>query len=167
MSFLSGESGTGISLTLSMIEDVFVQKPWGSDGKESACNAEDPGWIPGLRRSSGGGSGYTLQYSGLENFTDRGAWWAPVQGVARSQTQSERHLGDISEVLGCLKVGPGGWSRWHAPPLFCACQHEELHSSLVSLKSSPILEKKTHLCRVDLPLYNFRMDNILIGSMSY
>ena len=54
MSFLSGESGTGISLTLSMIEDVFVQKPWGSDGKESACNAEDPGWIPGLRRSFGG-----------------------------------------------------------------------------------------------------------------
>ena len=38
-----------------------------SDGKESACNAGDPGWIPGLGRSPGGGHGNPLQYSCLEN----------------------------------------------------------------------------------------------------
>ena len=37
--------------------------PGGSDGKESVCNAGDPGLIPELRRSSGEGKGYPLQYS--------------------------------------------------------------------------------------------------------
>ena len=46
----------------------------GSDCKESACNAGDPGSIPGLRRYPGEGNGYPLQYSFLENFMDRGAW---------------------------------------------------------------------------------------------
>ena len=39
----------------------------GSDGKESACNVEDPGSIPGLGRSLGGGHGNPLQYACLEN----------------------------------------------------------------------------------------------------
>ena len=55
--------------------------PGGSISKESACNAEDLGSIPGLRRSPGEGKGYPLQYSGLENFTD-----CIVHGVAKSQT---------------------------------------------------------------------------------
>ena len=38
-----------------------------SGGKESACNAGDPGSIPGLGRSPGEGIGYPLQYSCLEN----------------------------------------------------------------------------------------------------
>ena len=37
--------------------------PDSSVGKESACNAGDPGWIPGLGRSAGEGIGYPLQYS--------------------------------------------------------------------------------------------------------
>ena len=37
------------------------------DGKESACNAGNPGLTPGLRRSSEGGHGNPLQYSCLEN----------------------------------------------------------------------------------------------------
>ena len=41
--------------------------PGGSDSKESACNAGDPGSIPGLGRSPGEGDGYPLQYSCLEN----------------------------------------------------------------------------------------------------
>ena len=57
--------------------------PGGSDGKESACNAGDPGSIPGLGRSPGEGNGYPLQYSCLENSVDRGAWWATVHGVAK------------------------------------------------------------------------------------
>ena len=41
--------------------------PGGADGKESACNAGDPGSIPGLGRSPGEGNGNPLQYSCLEN----------------------------------------------------------------------------------------------------
>ena len=58
----------------------------GSDGKESACNAGDPGLIPGSGRFHGEGDGYPLQYSCLENSMDKGAWWATVQGVTKSQT---------------------------------------------------------------------------------
>ena len=47
--------------------------PGGSDGKESACSAGDPGLIPGLGRFPGEGNGSPLQYSCLENPIDRGA----------------------------------------------------------------------------------------------
>ena len=50
--------------------------PGGSAGKESACNAGDPGLILGSRRSPGGGHGNQLQYSCLKNPMDRGAWLA-------------------------------------------------------------------------------------------
>ena len=61
--------------------------PGGSDGKESACNAGDPGLIPESGRSPGEGNGYPLQYFCLENPMDRRAWWATVHGVSKSQTQ--------------------------------------------------------------------------------
>ena len=57
--------------------------PGGSVSKESACNAGDPGSVPGLGRSSGEGNGSPLQYSCLENLMDRGAWRATVHGIAR------------------------------------------------------------------------------------
>ena len=57
--------------------------PGGSDGKESACNVEDPGLIPGLGRYPGEGNGNPLQYSCLENSMHRGAWWATVHMVAK------------------------------------------------------------------------------------
>ena len=44
-----------------------------SDGKESTCNAGNPGSIPGSGRSPGVGKGNPLQYSCLENSMDRGA----------------------------------------------------------------------------------------------
>ena len=61
--------------------------PGGSAGKESACNPGDLGSVPGLRRSPEDGNGYPLQYSGLENPMERGAWRAVVHGVTKSQTQ--------------------------------------------------------------------------------
>ena len=64
--------------------------------KESACNAEDLGSIPGLGRSPGEGKGYPLQYSGLEN-----SMGGIVHGVAKSQTQ----LSDFHFHV----VGGGGW----------------------------------------------------------
>ena len=59
----------------------------GSDGKESACSAEDKGLISGLGRCPGEGNGYPLQDSCLENSMERGAWWGTVHGVAKSWTQ--------------------------------------------------------------------------------
>ena len=47
----------------------------------------DPGFIPGLQRSPGGGHGNPLQCSCLENPMDRGAWWVTVYGVAKSRTR--------------------------------------------------------------------------------
>ena len=58
----------------------------GSDSKESACNAEDLGSVPGSRRSPGEGNGNPLQDSCLGNPMDRRAWWATVHGVAKSWT---------------------------------------------------------------------------------
>ena len=61
--------------------------PGGSEDKASACNAGDPGSIPGLGRSPGEGNGNPIQYSCLENPMDRGPWRATVRGVAKSQTR--------------------------------------------------------------------------------
>ena len=57
--------------------------PSSSDNKESACNVEDLGVIPGSERVPGGGHDNPLQYSCLENPMDRGAWWATVHGTAK------------------------------------------------------------------------------------
>ena len=46
--------------------------------KNLPANAGDPGLIPGLGRSPGEGNGNSLQYSCLENLTDRRAWQATV-----------------------------------------------------------------------------------------
>ena len=57
-------------------------------GKECACNAgdaENVDLILGSGRSPGGEFGNLLQYSYLENPMDRGALWATVHGVAKSQ----------------------------------------------------------------------------------
>ena len=73
----------------------------GSDGKASACNAGDMGLIPGSGRSPGEGNGNSLQYSCLENSMDRGAWWATVQGVAKSRTR----LSDFSHSYSVVSEG--------------------------------------------------------------
>ena len=82
-----------VSLNLSVLDFKFLNVtavtgfamlldfPGGSDGKESACNAGDPGSIPGLGRSPEEGKGYPFQCSGLENSMD-----CIVHGVANSWT---------------------------------------------------------------------------------
>ena len=57
------------SMNLNIL-DTEYGFPCGSAGKESACNAENPGFIAGSGRSPGEGKGCPLQYSGLENSTD-------------------------------------------------------------------------------------------------
>ena len=51
----------------------------------NAGDERDAGSIPGSGRSPGGRHGNPIQYSCLENPMDRGAWWATVHGVAKSQ----------------------------------------------------------------------------------
>ena len=57
----------------------------GLTGKESSCDMGDLGSIPGLGRCPGEGNGYPLQYSGLENSADGGAWQATVQGATENR----------------------------------------------------------------------------------
>ena len=61
----------------------------------NAGDLRDTGSIPGLERSPGGGNGNPLQYSCLENPMDRGAWWATIHGITKSQTG----LGDLAHRI--------------------------------------------------------------------
>ena len=61
----------------------------------SAGDEEDTGSVPGSGRSPGGGHGNPLQYSCLENPMDRGAWWATVHGVSKSQTWLNMHAHEL------------------------------------------------------------------------
>ena len=55
--------------------------------------------IPGLGRTPGGGNGNLFQYSCLKNPTDRGAWWATIHGITKSETRLRTHAQtDVLEV---------------------------------------------------------------------
>ena len=86
---------------------IYINKKWGFPGssavKNPPANSEgtrDAVSIPGSGRSPGGGNGNPLQYSCLENPTDRGAWWATVHGVAKSQALTEYTRTHINIYLG-------------------------------------------------------------------
>ena len=93
-SAIEKETGTGMSATLYWLKSCY-NKTGGFAGssvvKNPPANAGDMGSIPGLGRSPGGGRGKLLHYSCLENSMDRGAWWATVHGIAKSQTQLSTH----------------------------------------------------------------------------
>ena len=59
--------------------------PGGTVCKETACNVGDLGSVPGWGRSPGERKGYPLQYSCLGNPMERGAWWAAVHRVEKTQ----------------------------------------------------------------------------------
>ena len=92
-----------------LFPSVFLIAKGSSDssaGKESACNAGDPGSMPGLRRSPGEGKGYPLQCSGLENSMD-----CIVHGVSKSLTRlSDFHFSS-------------GWLLTDSPNFLCIKTH--------------------------------------------
>ena len=99
-----------LSLSVGMTHSGFSG---GSEGEELACNAGDQDWIPGSGRSLAEGNSNALQYSRLENSMDRGAWWATLYGVAKSQTwlsNTDTH-------------SPGWWLEafLHHAQIFIAC----------------------------------------------
>ena len=78
----------------------WVGFPSGSDGKESACSVGELGSITGSGRPPGEGNGYLLQYPGLENSMDRGAWQATVCGGLKELDTTER-LSHTQALDGC------------------------------------------------------------------
>ena len=90
--------------------------PGGSDGKASACNAGDPGSIPGLGRNPGEGKSCPPQYCGLENSMDKGAWMAAVHRL------SELDMVKVTQHTGMhpgrqAQGHDGTWTRMHAEAL--------------------------------------------------
>ena len=65
----------------------YMMTQWIKNLPENAGDTGDMSSIPGSERSSGEGNGNPLQYSCLGNPMDRGACWATVLGVTKSQTQ--------------------------------------------------------------------------------
>ena len=110
----------------------------GSAGKETACNVGDLGSIPGLGRSPGEGNGYPLQYSGLENSMDRGAWWATVHGVTKSWTR----LSDFHSLTWCLGDWLGISLSWSTICLYFVGRLQSflpLNSQCLTLLCHPLL----------------------------
>ena len=77
------ENHEGIDYRINLVAlPPLLGFPHSSVRKESTCSAGDPGLIPGSANSAGEGHGNPLQYSCLDNPTDRGAWRATVHEVA-------------------------------------------------------------------------------------
>ena len=88
MSHLTGlVSISGSVLNKSTYLIVILDFPSSSDGKASVYHAGDLGSIPGFGISPGEGNSNPLQYSGLGNPMDRGAWLATLSGAVKSWTQ--------------------------------------------------------------------------------
>ena len=98
-----------------------LELPKGCSGKEPPADAgdiRDTGSIPGLARSPGGGNGYPLQYSCLENpMEDRGAWWDTAHGVEKSRTWlsnwAHTHMHHINQVRVYTYHGPSSSLSFH------------------------------------------------------
>ena len=97
------ESDTTERLTL-LLPATF---PGGSNSKESACSAGDPGSIPGSGRLPGEGNGNPLQYSCLGSLMN--SWQATFHGVARVRHNL------VTQPTPCIHIPPS-WTS--LPPFF-------------------------------------------------
>ena len=125
-------AGTALKLGASQVVLVVKNPP------AIAGDIRDAGSIPGLGRFPGEGHGNLLQYSCLENPMDRGAWWATVHGVAKSQTRLKQlskhacahpHSTCLHLSLLCPEILSGVFSSPSNPNAF---------------KISPVLQDTSH-----------------------
>ena len=123
--------------------------PGGSEVKVSACNAGDPGSIPGLGRSPGEGNSNPLQYSCLENLVDRGGWQAAVHGVTKSQTW----LNDFtSPSLQTLKINER-FASHHKMGYHCLSHnHEKCLTSFIIGE----MQNRTAVCMIFLEKWKWQ-----------
>ena len=118
-------STPGLLVHHQLLEFTQTHVHCGSAGKESACNVGYLDSIPGLGRSPGEGKGYSLQYSGLENPKDRGAWQATVHGVAEL---------DTTEAIGHIQLSPVTQSCLTiCDPMDCSTPGFPVHHQLLEL----------------------------------
>ena len=149
--FLLSVWTTSVLLLSSMLQRIslytnFRGFPGGTSGKEPSCQCRvdlrDVGLIPGSGRSPGGGHGNLLQYSGLENLMDRGAWWAEVYAVTQSRARLKQlsmhtHRTNFEHntwyLMNMLNTIQAQWSLAgsHMQFLQVLCQRVSLFSSII------------------------------------
>ena len=130
-----------LALVICGIQNSQIQRskgfPSGSDGKESTCNAGDPGLSPKLRRSPGEENGYPPPDSCLENSMDIGTWWASIHGITKSQTQvSDWHFHGSKEYSGSRQglVGGGNGEVLVKCTEFQLCKMSQFYYTIVCLQ---------------------------------
>ena len=84
---------------------LYVGRTWGSERSDS-LNTSVLGSSLGSGRSSGEGHGNPLQYSCLENPMGRGAWWATVHGVTKSDMTERLTLLNIPLLVSWVNLWP-------------------------------------------------------------
>ena len=120
--------------------------PGGSKAKESASNAGDLGSVPGLGRSPGEGNVNLLQYSCLENSTDRGAWQATAHAVTKSQTRLYQPLPKRTFCSYCL----------FSKNFLNVSDWKEINIAFPSVVIQRKLSKTYFLLFLSLPILNFQ-----------
>ena len=75
----------------------------------NAGESRDVGLDPWIRKTPLGGNSNPLQYSRLGNPMDRGAWWAGVHGVSKSQTHLSTHAQSLFFHVYAARYGCGEW----------------------------------------------------------
>ena len=120
--------------------------------------------MPGLRRSPGRGNGNPLRYSCLENPMNRGAWWAVVHGVSKTQLCMHTCTGYLQDLssqtrnrtcalqwkCGILTTGlPGNSSNFHTGMLWWNLEMIFISDAINAETPLPIPESKRHVMSGD------------------
>ena len=111
---MNGLSNSGLSVKRN---NTLLGFPVNSDGKESTCNAGDPGLIPGLGRSTGEGTGYPLQYSWVSLVAQNppAVWETWVQSLGWEDPLEEDIATYTSILAWRILMDRGAWRASCSP----------------------------------------------------
>ena len=135
--------------------------PCSSNSKESACNAGDPGSTAGLGRASGEGYGNPLQYSCLENPTERGAWQA-TQSVGLQRVEHD-WVSSFSNHI-CLYVSKSTPTKEISNDVMVYSMNEcvEQIKLITLVRVLPLLEHTEQMNQTQQNLYRFILNYYLV-----